>query len=111
MSILTSTFRVIRRDAPRALILLAIVIIATLLSAWQPLTSGHPELAPILTAIEILSILSIFSHVLRRTLFHKLDFQEIAIAATAHPIGAAIVFFSISIFLSVLIFSFSLLLH
>lgn len=65
----------------------------------------------VLYAIGISILVSSVSHIIRKVLFPYLDLEVFANKAAESPLGAAIVFFSITMILAVIIVSTCLLLH
>lgn len=65
----------------------------------------------VLYAIGISILVSSVSHIIRKVLFPYLDLEVFANKAAESPVGAAIVFMSISVILAVIILSTCLILH
>lgn len=93
------------RDTARPMLLLVFVVFLFWLSTWLPRFLGEVALAPLLTSAAMVLALAVMSHCTRRVLFPQLDLQKIAFKAVQHPIGAAIVFWGISMVLSVLLYA------
>lgn len=93
------------KDCGRVSTLVAIVAILLWLESWLPKTSNEAALSPLLTSSAIVLAIAALSHLTRRVLFPRLDLQKIAEKALEHPIGAAIVFFGISLVLAVLVYA------
>jgi hypothetical protein len=104
-SIFSKLLSVFFRESGRIGFLLVLVCLLLWLGVWLPRLTHEAALSPLLTSAAMVLALAGLSHCTRRVLFPRLDLQEIAIKATEHPIGAAIVFLGISMVLSVLIYA------
>ena len=101
----------ILKELPQIIMLLGLAIFVMWLSDWFPEYIGHPEFAPLFTCIYMVLFLGMFSHIIHRILFSKFDLNKFCTVALTSSIGAAIVILSVSIVLSVLIYSSTIMLH
>lgn len=76
-----------------------LVVLALLAAVGVLLMLFDSSNVVVLQAFGITLFLVTGTHITRRVLFHRLDLQEIARFAASHPVGAAIVFASILVFL------------
>ena len=95
--------RSLKVDTGRTVAIISVVAILFAMAGWLPGLTGEPAMAPLLTSVAMVAFLVAMSHIMRRVLFPGLDIQAIARKAMMDPIGAAIVFASICMVISVLI--------
>jgi hypothetical protein len=90
-------------DLRRIVPITLIVALLFAAEAWLPSASGRAELSPLLTSAAMVVLLAGISHILRRIFFPDLDLHAVADKASAHPIGAGLVFLGVCAVLAVLL--------
>lgn len=92
---LKHTAWVIHRELTRAVLLCGLIAFLFWASRWLPQESGEWDLGPTLSTAGIVLAFIVVTHLIRRVLMPRLDLQNLGIAASQSPLGAAIVFASI----------------
>jgi hypothetical protein len=102
---------VLLKELPQILLFLVLAAAVVWLSDWFPKYIGHPEFAPLFTAIYMLVLLILFSHLAQRILFHKINLYSLVQTAATSPVGSGIVVAAMFFVLSIVILCFTLMLH
>ncbi|OFX13617.1 MAG: hypothetical protein A2516_01620 [Alphaproteobacteria bacterium RIFOXYD12_FULL_60_8] len=92
--------RIIHRECTRPALIVAAVIVLLWLDGWLPAATERAELSALLTSSAFVLVLLGLTHLGRRVLAPRLDFQVFGLKALETPLSAAIAFFGLCYFLA-----------
>lgn len=99
------------RDFLRTALMVAAVALLFAVGVGLAKLTGEEALAPMLSTSAIVIGFALLTHFIRRVLFNRLDIQQIAKRACETPDGASRVFLAVCLFLAVLVYCQTLLMH